>query len=91
MGRYSQKAAQIPQIRELAACKATSSVDISSFLRASALHRRERFKYHNMTITLSLATSSSDVLKVVVVAAAALVVEPAVPRRLEAVEGPGRL
>ena len=58
----------------------------------SELHRRE-IKYHNMKITLSLARSDDGgrILKLVVVAAAALVVEPAVPRRLEAVEGPGRL
>ena len=48
-------------------------------------------QYHNMMITLSLARSDGGrVLQVVVVAASALVVEPAVPRRLEAVEGPGR-
>ena len=43
-----------------------------------------------MTITLSLRSSDGRRFLKVVVAAAALVVEPAVPRRLEAVEGPGR-
>merc|ERR1719163_2576602 len=43
-------------------------------------------------LTLSLARSDDvgQVVEVVLVAASALVVEPAVPRRLEAVEGPGR-
>ena len=45
-----------------------------------------------MKITLSLARSDGGrVLQVVLTTTAALVVEPAVPRRLEAVEGPGRL
>ena len=81
------KSCQICKIRDLAACKTLAPYQL---LRASALHRRERFKYHNMTITLSLGRSDFK-LVVVAVAAAALVVEPAVPRRLEAVEGPGRL
>ncbi|CAH0366101.1 unnamed protein product, partial [Pelagomonas calceolata] len=45
---------------------------------------------HNKTITLSLARSDGGRVLDVVVAAAALVVEPAVPRRLEAVEGARR-